>query len=919
MRHPYADFLHQVQKPARYVGGEYQQIAKRPEDVRISMVLAFPDVYDIGMSHLGTKILYSILNAREDIAAERCFCPWLDMEHELRKRDLPLVSLETARPLHAFDVVGFSLQYELTYTNVLCMLELGGIPLRSVERGEGDPLVIAGGPTATHPEPMAPFIDAFVIGDAEEKLPELLDQWAQMRDGGVPRAERILALARLGGIYCPSLYEREEDPLSALMVVRPSATDGVPYPVRRVVLEDIDRYPFPDDSPEPVAEAIFDRMSVEIARGCTEGCRFCQAGMIYRPVRERHPSTIVGSLTSAVKKGGYDEASLTSLSTADYSCISPLIKEALSRLEAEGESVSLSVSSLRAYGLDEATLDAIATKRAGGLTFAPEAGTQRMRDVINKNVSEQDIIDSAHRIFSRGWQRMKLYFMMGLPTEQDLDLRGIIETGAAVQSIGRRYHGRAAVTTVSVSSFVPKPHTPFQWCAMDTMEELRRKHSALGRAARERRMQVKWHDTRTSWLEGIAARGDVRVADVIEAAYRKGARFDGWDEELQFDAWLEAIAETGLVPERYLGTLRTDAGLPWDHISVGLADGFLAREHRRAVQGRLSPPCGKPAQSIVHHTNATDARADERKLVCYHCGIECDLSAMRADRVALLESLGAIERPEPPVQEPEAPAPRRKGPPPKRDQGESWKYRVLFEKMGVSRLTGHLDLVRMIPRAFRRAGLSMRLTDGYHAKPIMVFGPALPLGTYGLAEVLDVVLLVDVEPRELVERLNAVAPGGIAFTEAQRLAPTDPPVTRLARAAEYLVGLEGVDPSELSAAVAAFLASDVVEIERTRKQRVRRVNIRKPVRELEVVDAAALAALHPELAHAKGPALRLVMELLTEDSFRPQDLATHLCGEREAAPLVARVRLMESTVGGDEEGEGAATPEVSTPAPASAA
>jgi len=377
--HPYADFIHRVAKPARYVGGEYQSVVKPWDGLTARVCLAFPDLYDIGMSHLGTKILYSLLNSAEDIACERAFAPWVDMERELRERGLPVVSLESARPLRDFDVVGFSLQYEMTYTNVLNLLDLSSIPLRSEDRTEADPLIIAGGPTVTHPEPVAPFFDAMLVGDAEAILPDSLRLMGRMRAQGAARLEILRALAALGGWYCPALYEVRIDERNDLVVIDPERSEG-PYPIVRAHVEDISEFPFPTDTPIPAAEAIFDRVSIEIARGCTEGCRFCQAGMIYRPVRERDPEQIVDAVMSALDVAGYDEVSLSSLSTADYSCISPLIKKVMGRIRERR--ASLSVSSLRAYGLSEDLLDEIASVKATGLTFAPEAVTQRMRDVI---------------------------------------------------------------------------------------------------------------------------------------------------------------------------------------------------------------------------------------------------------------------------------------------------------------------------------------------------------------------------------------------------------------------------------------------------------------------------------------------------------------------------------------------------------
>src|SRR4051812_43141782 len=538
-RHPYADFLAEVDKPSRYVGGEYQEVRKDWSAIEARVCLAFPDVYEIGMSHLGTKILYSVLNKTAGIACERAFAPWVDMEGELRKRGLPLLTLESARPLTDFDVIGLSLQYELTYTNVLAILDLAGIPLRAAERGDEHPLILCGGPTATHPEPLAPFIDAFFLGEGEEKLPPLCLELAELKRAGVPRRERLIRLAEKYPLYVPELYATERDAETGFIVVGAPLDPRVPARPRRVWVADINRFPFPDDSPLPYAEAIFDRMAVEVARGCTEGCRFCQAGMIYRPVRERDPVAVIDALMGGVKKGGYDETSLTSLSTADYSCVTPLVKTAMARLR--DEKVSLSVSSLRAYGLNEDLLGEMATMRAGGLTFAPEAGTQRMRDVITKNVTEEDIIESAHRVFGRGFQRMKLYFMIGLPTEEDADVRGIVETASRVQAIGRQ-HLRAARVTTSVSTHVPKPHTPFQWAAMDTESETERKQTLLAETAAKLRVDLKMHENRQSHVEGIFSRGDRSCADLLERAYRLGCRFDGWEEGLRPDAWDRALA-----------------------------------------------------------------------------------------------------------------------------------------------------------------------------------------------------------------------------------------------------------------------------------------------------------------------------------------------------------------------------------------
>jgi radical SAM family uncharacterized protein len=928
--HPYASFLHKVEKPARYVGGEYNQVVKDPASVRVQLALAFPDLYDLGMSHMGTKILYSLINRQSDMLCERAFAPWPDMEEQLRAHGLPILSCETHRSLAEFDAVGFSLQYELTFTNVLNILDLCGIPLRAADRTQAHPLILAGGPVATQPEAMAPFIDVFLIGDAEEKLPELLRKLADCRDARLARRDTLIELAKLGGLYCPALYATAIDPRSGFEVVTGPASElmaaGVPERPQRVILQDINRFPFPDDSPVAAAEAIFDRMSVEIARGCTEGCRFCQAGMIYRPVRERDPEQIVSTLVSAIEKGGYDEASLTTLSTADYSCISPLIKKVMEKLRPQ--KVSLGIASLRAYGVDEDTLDEIASVRATGLTFAPEAGTQRMRDVINKNITEEDLTRTAHRVFARGWDRMKMYFMIGLPTETDEDVQGIMELGHRMKEIGRSYHGRRADITVSVSSHVPKPHTPFQWVAMDTLQEIERKQDVLLDAARRYRLEFRRHDARTSFLECVIGRGDRRVADVVERAWRNGARFDGWDERLNWGAWVQAIAASGLDPQLYLGTIPTDARLPWDHLDMQLEPRFLLRDYRMAMKDRLAPPCGKPVGAQVHHTNLQEHEADRRKYVCYNCGVACDLSQMRAERAEFLTKLGAVTQTS--LNSDEARTERERiqarvengSAPHDFQQGEPVRVQLQFTKLGVAALTGHLDLVRQLPRVLRRAGLPVYYTEGFHPKPAIVFGPALPLGVESLGELVEVkltalravasaasgtapeaevpavraealaaapaevlaatraeVLAAALRPDDILRRLNAVSEAGIEFTACRIVQRGDPGLGKTTSHAGYIVKLPRYGESDLAwlrEHLAAFAAAASVPIEIERKQRVKSVDLKTVVEELRLAgddDRARLAQLAPAVAGALPPvALHLWLRLDAEAQVRPEEV-----------------------------------------------
>lgn len=854
MRHPYADFLARVERPSRYIGGEYHQVKKPADGVDARICLAFPDVYEIGMSHLGTKILYGLLNRHPRIACERAFAPWLDCEAELRARGLELVTLESAAPLSGFDVLGFSLQYELTYTNVLNILDLAGVPLRAVDRGDAAPLILCGGPTATHPEPLAPFIDAFFIGEAEEHLPGLVLEAAKLRREGVPRVERLVRLAAAFPIYVPELYETERDPETGMIVVGQPRDARVPARVKRAWIKDINEYPFPDDSPLPYGEAIFDRMAVEIARGCTEGCRFCQAGMIYRPVRERDPVAVVDALVAGVKKGGYDETSLTSLSTADYSCVTPLVKTAMAKLR--DEKVSLSVSSLRAYGLGDDLLAEMATMRAGGLTFAPEAGTQRMRDVITKNVTEDDISESAHRVFSRGFQRMKLYFMIGLPTETDEDVRGIIETAARVQAIGRRYLAAAKVTA-SVSIHVPKPHTPFQWAAMDSEEDIARKQALLVSLARQHRVELKMHDGQQSILEALFSRGDREIADALERAFRLGCRFDGWDDQLKLELWERALEDEAPHHRRYLPTLPVTAKLAWDHIDIALEPDFLLKEYRKALKDRLSPPCGKPYKKLLHPKSVAEAEAGKAdKLICYDCGVACDLDGMKAERLTYLRRMNAWTAPPappPPARKQQsdgAARPKRAAPVTSIHQGSAHRIRLRYTKLGRVAYLGHLDLVRHLPRIFRRADVGIYYSIGYHPKPELSFGPALGLGIPSFGEMLDVKLAEPVPADELVERLQAVTLDGVEWLGGGSLGDNDRALGRVIARAELwarlpagVSGAPGVDAWQSAQPLLVTRTSESAQATDESRQRTARpgrpIPIRRPPRTIDLRQALA--------------------------------------------------------------------------------
>jgi radical SAM family uncharacterized protein/radical SAM-linked protein len=923
--HPYAAFLESVAKPARYIGGEHGERKKPWHSVQARFCLAFPDVYDIGMSHLGYRILYKLLNDDPALLAERCYAPWGDMEAALLRHGELLRSLESARPLSDFDIVGFSLQFELTYTNVLAMLQLSGIPLRAEHRGDRDPLIVAGGPVATHAEPLAPFIDAFAIGDAEELALEIAHSWARSKRERVPRREALRRLAQLEGVYVPAFYRVELDPETGLEVVAgPKDPGAPPLPIQRRLVPDLSKFPFPDDGPVGGPEAIFDRVSVEVARGCTEGCRFCQAGMIYRPVRERKPEEVVQTVLRALENTGHDEVSLTALSTADVSCISPLIKKLVD--ETAPKRVSLSVASLRAYGLADDLLDEMRRVRAGGLTFAPEAGTQRMRDVINKNVTEEQLLETADRVFSKGFDSMKLYFIIGLPTEEDEDVRGIIQVGKNALGVARRLGRHRAKVTVSVSTHVPKPHTPFQWCAMDSAEEVVRKQALLkSELGRERNIGLRCHDSAASQLEGVFARGDRRLADVLERAFTRGARFDSWEERLRLDVWEEAFAFYAIDPAVYLGTLPVSARLPWDHFDIGLEPTFLAREYRKALKNRLSPPCGKVAGMFVHHTNVSDARADERRLVCYDCGVACDMNKMRAERISFLSSMGALapgvktglhlpiveERPAEErdpgasipigsmVAEVESRSvaqrsPELERPPQPGERHERW--RLSFEKLGASALLGHLDFIRELGRVIRRAGLRPVYSQGYSPKPRFTFGPALALGVASLDEKIDVDLIDAPENgQRLLAQLRRASGAGLRFVHAERLPRGAPSLGATVVGARYIIlfpWATKIDASHLEAKIAAFLQRDRTVIKRTVKGIGRLIDVKSRIRTLRVGDATICERIVAAGFIGRYSSLLVEVDIGPDGSVKPSEIVEALLGDGEVPHQVIRDALL---------------------------
>ncbi|MFZ5631787.1 MAG: TIGR03960 family B12-binding radical SAM protein [Bacillota bacterium] len=585
----YERLLARVQKPARYAGGEWNSIGKDWEKTDIKIAFAFPDVYEVGMSHLGLQILYHTVNRRPDTLMERVFAPWTDMEKLLREHGLPLLTLESRRPVRDFDILAFTLQYEMSFTNILNMLDLAGMPLRSSGRGPGFPLVIAGGPCAFNPEPLADFIDAFAIGEGEELFHDIIDAYKEHR--GRDREFLLRKLAGIGGVYVPGFYRVRYNPDGAILSVSP-AVEGVPAKVTKRVITGYDRADFPVNPIVPNMGVVHDRIMLEVMRGCTRGCRFCQAGAIYRPVREKSPETLIEQAGQLVRNTGYGEISLTSLSSADYSEINRLVRGLLDQMDGLGVGVSLPSLRVDAFSVDLAK--EVQRVRRSSLTFAPEAGTQRLRDVINKGVTEKDLLGAVSAAFGAGWQAVKLYFMIGLPAETREDLDGIASLASLVLKKGEEMgvkRGRLKVTA-SVSSFVPKSHTPFQWEPQNRLDEIRDKQKYLKSLFRDRRISFKWHDPEVSFLEAVLARGDRRLSAALERAWQLGSRFEGWSECFDYSLWRKAFEDAGLDPEWYAYRRYSyEDVLPWDHIEAGVSREFLAREHRRAMEAKTTPDC----------------------------------------------------------------------------------------------------------------------------------------------------------------------------------------------------------------------------------------------------------------------------------------------------------------------------------------
>jgi radical SAM family uncharacterized protein/radical SAM-linked protein len=848
-REAYEGLLPLVEKPGRYLGNERGTIAKDLAQVRLRFALAFPEVYEIAQSHLGLQILYDLLNRRPEVAAERAYAPWPDLEALLRARGLPLVSLESHLPLADFHVIGFSLQYELTYTNLLTMLELGGVPLRAAARGSGDPLVIAGGPCAFNPEPLAPFLDGVLLGDGEEAVRDICD--TVLAWDGRARQELLHALAAIPGFYVPAFFtprHHADGTIAETVPLEPAKPR-----VAKRVLRDLNGFAPPPNPIVPNVGVVHDRASVEVMRGCVKGCRFCQAGYIYRPLRERNPAQVVEHTTALMARTGYEEVSLLSLSTGDYSGVNPVLKELMDRLAPERVAVSL--PSTRVDALSPRLLEQIRRVRKTGFTLAPEAGTQRLRDVIQKEYREDELLDAARLFADLGWRTLKLYFMIGLPSETEDDVRGIAELSERVKRAGG---GRLKVTA-SVSTFSPKPHTPFQWAGQLSVEETRVRQTLLRRELGRRGVEFRWHDPQLSWLEGVFARGDRRLADVIETAQHLGARFDGWSDRCRIDLWKQAMATHGLDADFYLRRRPLGETLPWEHLDAGLSKRFLLQDLARAVEGVLTPDCSierctycgacdfETVRNVDYHPEG--AKGGEHRGGQISAWAEQAVPRTNDDpqpawetrmwreirsRVARRKVAGApavahrpavAATPLPATLAGTAPAAAGELDVAGEGNAEEWlgavpssltpatgvpppvqRVRLRYRKVGPARFIGTREMTTVFLRAARRAGLPLAFTQGHHPLPKLSFSPALPLGCSSEDEYIDIDLVTETPPAMVTARLAAELPDGLEPLAATDIPRTTPSIDAGIAAFIFDVDLASLEVPPPAAAVTAAVA-----------------------------------------------------------------------------------------------------------------
>ncbi len=890
--------LPSVRRPSRYLGTEVNARRKVWEESELRTAMVFPDLYEIGMSHLGLQILYNILNDLDWCLADRAYCPDHDMEAQMRRHKVIAWGLETRRPLNEFDILAFTLPYELCYVNILTILDLAGIPLMSSERTSGDwPLILGGGSCSMNPEPVADFFDAVLAGDGEEAVVEIAQcvrEWKQ--SGGSGKEELLEALSGIDGVYIPSFYQPAQ---TETHLVAAEPAHRLAGTVKRRILPSLHNCAYSTRPVVPFMQIVHDRLGIEIARGCTRGCRFCQAGIIYRPVRERPVDEILNMADRGIAATGWDELSLLSLSTGDYSCLFPLIKELMNTHGAKH--VSISLPSLRVGTLTSEIMEEIKTVRKTGFTLAPEAGSDRLRRVINKGITEDDLLETAALAYAHGWSHMKLYFMIGLPTETIEDVEAIAILAKRVREQGGSAGGRARKkqqVTASIGTFVPKPHTPFQWERQIDIEESRFRINLIRKALRGKAFNVKWHDHRQSFLEGIFSRGDRRLSRIILRAWKQGARLDAWTDSMRPDLYLAAGRDEGIDLTAYLNEIPMESRLPWDHIKSGVDRDFIIKEREKAWKETYTPDC--------------------RQGKCHRCGV-CDFKTIRPVVFGSKDRVQSTTKPCTDTVTVHSLSPDRKSNTlPQMQRQKRHFCRLRYSKTGPARFLGHLEMVHTFHRAARRAGLAVAYSTGFHPMPRVAFGQPLSLGMESLMEEAVMELSMPTPASKIMESLNAQLPEGLHIKEVRlsdrKIKISEPQNSR------HLIWVKDIEIEAVERALQRFQQADRVMVRRERKGKTSNIDAKNQVEELVLLKTDAEGNQQPcrsfdhltdqeqswlkevwreveDPEGRRGSALLLILRSSEGPALKPHEIVaavTGCCDNLRPTELFRRMHILKS-------------------------
>ena len=855
------DFLPFIKKPSRYLGNEINACHKDWNEASIRIALIFPDLYEVGMSHLGLHILYHIVNEIPWALADRAYCPDIDLEKFLRSEKVHLWALESRRSLRDFDILAITLPYELCYTNILTILDLADIPFRAENRNKSKcPIILGGGTCSVNPEPVADLFDAVLIGDGEEALPEIASLVRDWQETGNDKNEILVALSRIEGVYIPGFYRPKYQDDGSFASLEPKRSEATS--IKRRIVSNLEKAPFPSRPLVPYTQIVHDRMGVEIARGCTRGCRFCQAGITYRPVRERSPQKIIFLLEHALATSGWEEFSLLSLSTGDYKCLLPLLCTLMDHYMSENVAVSL--PSLRIGTLDPEIMQQIQRVRKTGFTLAPEAGSERLRRVINKGITEHELIDTAAKIYNIGWSNIKLYFMTGLPTETMADVLEIAELAKRVLASSSK---RGKKVTVSVGTFVPKPHTPFQWERQLSLRESRERLELLKSKLKGRNFRYKWHDPFQSFLEGVFSRGDRRLTRVLCRAWEMGARLDAWSDHLMLDLYEKAAVEEDVELKKYIEAIDSKAFLPWDHILTGVSHEYLLNEREKAWEETFTPDC--------------------RHGECQACEV-CDFRHIRPliYQKEKIHTLSFARSSDYPITQ---------------SSDHPIIYHLSFTKLGEARFLGHLELVHAFHRAVRRAHIPIAYSHGFHPKPRFSFGQPIPLGTESLAEQFAITLTEFMDPDRIKDLLNKEMHPGITISSVKRR--DSKAAFGIPELVKYLIFVPGVTESQIKDSIDRLSATSNWSVSRIRKKKhvttdlKRVIEFLQPIRKKDVEAKNITPFTWPEgVKNEETMYFYLTLRSIARFNLKPAEVIGSIMGLSEE--MVMRLRILKLPLSG---------------------